>query len=70
LADKAIGITRIMRKSEDVSIRAIDNATDMIYRLDDVVSKQAVMKEIHELDIPRIIPEPKEKRKKKEGPKN
>ena len=32
---------------------------------DDVVSKQAVMKEIHDLDIPKIIPELKEKRKKK-----
>jgi hypothetical protein len=73
LADKAFGITDHMRKSEDVSIKLIENAVDMSYRLsgekatatDDVVSKQAVMKEIHELDIPKIIPEPKEKRKKK-----
>src|SRR5665648_71400 len=33
LADKAVGVTRNMRKSEDVSIKAIENATDMSYRL-------------------------------------
>lgn len=73
LADKAFGITEHMRKSEDVSIKIIENAVDMSYRLSgekatatgDIVSKQAVMKEIHSLDIPKIIPELKEKRKRK-----
>ena len=73
LADKAFGITNHMRKSEDVSIKIIESAVDMSYRLsgekatatEDIVSKQSVMKEIHDLDIPKIIPELKEKRKKK-----
>lgn len=73
LADKAVGITKHMRKSEDLSIKVIENAVDMSYRLsgekatatDDIVSKQAVMKEIHELKIPNIIPKLKEKMKKK-----
>src|SRR5665648_1153733 len=73
LAETAFGITSHMRKSEDVSIKLIENAVDMSYRLsgenatatDDIVSKQTVMKEIHELDIPNIIPELKEKRKEK-----
>jgi len=73
LADKAFGITSHMRKSEDVSIKLIENAVDMSYRLsgenatatDDIVSKQTVMKEIHELDIPNINLELKEKRKEK-----
>lgn len=73
LTDKAFGITSHMRKSEDVSIKIIESAVDMSYRLsgekatatEDMVSKQSVMKEIHELAIPKIIPELKEKRKKK-----
>lgn len=73
LADKAFGITSHMRKSEDVSIKIIESAVDMSYRLsgekatatEDIVSKQSVMKEIHDIDIPKIIPDLKEKRKKK-----
>ncbi|MFO7888594.1 MAG: ISLre2 family transposase [Eubacteriales bacterium] len=75
LADKAVGITKNMRKSEDVSMEILENAADMSYRLsgkkatktEDVVSKQAVMKEIHEIEIPKVKPKLKngKKRKKK-----
>jgi len=75
LADKAVGITKNMRKSEDVSMKILENAADMSYRLsgkkatktEDEVSKQAVMKEIHDLEIPKVKPKLKngKKRKKK-----
>lgn len=73
LADKAMGITPNMRKSEDVSIKILEGANDSSYRLsgenatrtDDVVSKQTVMKELHKLEIPWIIPEVNEKRKQR-----
>jgi len=75
LADKAVGITKNMRKSEDVTMKILENAADMSYRLsgkkatktEDEVSKQAVMKEIHDLEIPKVKPKLKngKKRKKK-----
>lgn len=73
LADKAMGITKNMRKSEDVTIRALESANDISYRIsgenatntDDIVSKQAVMREIHKLEIPWIIPNINKKKKKK-----
>jgi len=68
-----MGITPNMRKSEDVTIKALENANDSSYRLsgenathtEDIISKQTVMKEIHKLDIPWIIPEVKEKKKQR-----
>lgn len=73
LADQAMGITPNMRKSEDVTIKAIENANDSSYRLsgknathtEDIISKQTVMKEIHKLEIPWIIPEVNEKKKQR-----
>ncbi len=67
LADRAMGITPNMRKREEVTVKAIENASDCSYRLsgenathtDDIISKQTVMKEIHEMEIPWIIPEVK-----------
>ncbi len=71
LVDKYAGITPGMRKSQDVVIKSIEHAIDSSYRIsgenatntEDIVSKQAVMKDIHKLDIPLI--EPKVKKKKK-----
>lgn len=73
LADQACGITKNMRKSEDVVIEAIKHASDSSYRIsgehavntDDVISKQAVMKDIHALEIPAIIPDVKKKKEVK-----
>lgn len=73
LADQAMGITPNMRKSEDVTIKALENACDSSYRIsgenathtDDIISKQTVMKEIHKLDIPWVIPEVEEKKKQR-----
>lgn len=70
LADRAMGITANMRKSEDVTIKAIEHANDCSYRIsgekatftDDEISKQAVMKELHKLEIPWRIPEVEEKK--------
>lgn len=73
LADQAMGITPNMRKSEDVTIKALENAADSSYRLsgekathtDDIISKQTVMKAVHELEIPWRIPEVDEKKKQR-----
>lgn len=73
LADKAVGITPNMRKSDDVVIKAIDNVTDVSYRISgknatntkDIISQQSVMKEVHNLEIPKIIPKIKEKKKQR-----
>jgi len=73
LADEACGITRNMRKSDDVVVESLNHVIDSSYRIsgehatqtDDVISKQAVMKDIHELDIPAYIPEIKKKKKVK-----
>ncbi len=62
-----------MRQREEVTVKAIENANDCSYRLsgknathtDDIISKQTVMKEIHEMEIPWIIPEVKEKKKQR-----
>ena len=73
LADQACGITKNMRKSEDVVIEAIKHVTDSSYRLsgehavntEDVISKQAIMKEVHSLEIPALIPALKTKKQVK-----
>ena len=73
LADKACGISGNMRKSDDVVVEGLKHAVDSSYRIsgehatktDDVISKQAVMKDIHELDIPQYLPLVKEKKKVK-----
>jgi hypothetical protein len=73
LADKACGITKNMRKSEDVVIEAIKHVVDTSYRIsgehathtEDIISKQAVMKEVHSLEIPALIPFVKKKRQVK-----
>jgi hypothetical protein len=73
LADKYAGITPGMRKSQDVIIKSIEHAVDSSYRIsgenatntNDIVSKQAVMKDIHKLEIPVIMPEIKVKKKLK-----
>ncbi|PKM53668.1 MAG: hypothetical protein CVV00_11365 [Firmicutes bacterium HGW-Firmicutes-5] len=73
LADQACGITKNMRKSEDVVIEALNHVTDSSYRIsgehavktDDVISKQAIMKDIHSLEIPTLIPIVKKKKKVK-----
>jgi len=52
-----------MRISNDVVINAIENAVDTSYRASgklaantvDVISKQAVIKQIHEVEIPIIV---------------
>ena len=75
LADKAMGITANMRKSDDVVIKALNQVTDVSYRIsgenatktEDIISKQTVMKELHNLEIPTIIPAVKNK-KKQENP--
>jgi hypothetical protein len=64
LADEACGITKKMRKSDDVVVEGIKHAIESSYRFsgehatatDDIISKQAIMKDIHELDIPNVIP--------------
>ena len=71
LTDQACGITPNMRKSDDVVVKAIENVVTNSYKLsgknatntDDIVSKQAIMKEVHELEVPTIIPKIKSKRK-------
>jgi hypothetical protein len=71
LVDKYAGITPGMRKSQDVVIKSIEHAVCSSYRIsgenatntEDIVSKQAVMKDIHKLEIPAIIPEVKVKKK-------
>jgi len=73
LADQACGITKNMRKSEDVVIEAIKHVSDSSYRIsgehavntDDVISKQAIMKDVHSLEIPALIPEVKTKKQVK-----
>ena len=73
LADQACGITKNMRKSEDVVIEAIKHASDSSYRIsgehavktDDVISKQAVMKDIHAIEISAMIPQIKKKKQVK-----
>lgn len=73
LADEACGITRNMRKSQDVVAEGIKHVIDSSYRIsgehatntDDVISKQAIMKDIHDLDIPDYIPPVKEKKQVK-----
>ena len=71
LADKACGITKNMRKSEDVVIEAIKHVADSSYRIsgehatntDDIISKQAIMKDVHKLEIPALIPKVTKKKK-------
>jgi hypothetical protein len=71
LADKACCITNKMRKSDDVVVEGIKHAVDSSYRIsgehststDDIISKQAIMKDLHELNIPSLIPKVKEKKK-------
>jgi|AntAceMinimDraft_17_1070374.scaffolds.fasta_scaffold37686_1 hypothetical protein len=71
LSDNMVGIETHMRISNDVVINAIENAVDTSYRASgklatntaDVISKQAVMKQIHEVEIPKITEVKKEKKK-------
>jgi hypothetical protein len=73
LADQACGITNNMRKSDDVVAAGINHAVQSSYRIsgenatatDDVISKQAIMKDLHELEIPENIPKVEEKKKVK-----
>jgi hypothetical protein len=73
LADAACGITKKMRKSDDVVAKGLEHVVDSSYRIsgehatetEDVISKQAIMKDVHDLEIPAIIPYVKEKKKKK-----
>lgn len=73
LVDESCGITRNMRKSDDVVVESLNHVIDSSYRIsgehatqtDDVISKQAVMKDIHRLEIPSYTPEFKNKRKVK-----
>lgn len=73
LADNACGITKKMRKSDDVVAESIKHVIESSYRVSgenatatsDIISKQAVMKDVHELEIPKIIPKIKEKKKVK-----
>ncbi len=73
LADKAVGITPKMRKSDDVVIKAIKQVIDVSYRIsgehatntEDIVSKQAIMKEVHKLEIPTIIPKVEKKKQQR-----
>jgi hypothetical protein len=70
LADKACGITKNMRKSEDVVTQAIKHVVDSSYRLsgehatntEDIISKQAIMKDVHSLEIPALLPVVKKKK--------
>ncbi len=71
LADKACGITKKMRKSDDVVAKGLEHVIDSSYRIsgenatvtDDIISKQAIMRDVHTLEIPVIIPKNKEKKK-------
>lgn len=71
LADKAAGIKTHMRISNDVVIKAIENVVDSSYKLsgenavytEDIISKQAVMKQVHELEIPEVKKTLREKKK-------
>lgn len=73
LADKACGITKKMRKSDDVVAKGLEHVIDSSYRIsgenatatEDIISKQAVMKDVHTLEIPAILPEIKEKKQVK-----
>ena len=73
LADQACGITKNMRKSEDVVIEALNHVVDSSYRIsgehavktDDIISKQAIMKDLHSLEIPALIPFVKKKKQVK-----
>ncbi len=73
LADRAMGITPNMRKSEDVTIKALEHASDSSYRIsgenathtEEFISKQTVMKEVHRLEIPWRIPEVEQKKKQR-----
>jgi hypothetical protein len=70
LANKACGITKNMRKSEDVVTQAIKHVVDSSYRLsgehatntEDNISKQAIMKDVHNLEIPALLPVVKKKK--------
>lgn len=72
LVDEAVGIEKHMRMSKDVVINVLDQVADSSYRLsgeratytEDIISKQGVMKQVHELEIPaNNYEEPKIKRK-------
>ncbi|MEA1975155.1 MAG: UPF0236 family protein [Bacillota bacterium] len=71
LVDRFIGIKPHTRISDDVVINAIENAIDTSYNssgklatnTEDVISKQAVMKQIHEVEIPKENSARKEKKK-------
>lgn len=73
LADEACGISKNMRKSDDVVAQGIKHVIDSSYRIsgenatatEDVISKQAIMKDVHKLEIPNVIPKMKEKKKVK-----
>jgi len=73
LADEACGITPNMRKSEDVVVEGLKHVIDSSYRIsgehatntEDIISKQAVMKDIHSLEIPDFIPPVRSKKKVK-----
>jgi hypothetical protein len=62
-----------MRKSEDVVIEALKHVVDSSYRIsgehatntDDIISKQAIMKDVHRLEIPVLIPSVKKKKRVK-----
>lgn len=70
LTDKAAGIKPHMRISNDVVIKTLENVVDSSYRLsgenavytEDKISKQAVMKQVHELEIPEVKKTLKEKK--------
>ncbi len=71
LADHLVGIKPHMRISNDVVCNVIENAIDTSYRAsgnlatytDDKVSKQSVMKQIHEVEIPIKLKERESKKK-------
>ena len=73
LADKACGITKNMRKSEDVVVEGIKHVIDSSYRISgehatntsDIISKQAIMKDVHEIEVPVIKPTVKKKKQVK-----
>jgi len=72
LADKAAGIKTHLRISNNVVIKAIENVVDSSYKLsgenavytDDIISKQTVMRQVHELEIPEVKKQKREKRSK------
>lgn len=73
LADEACGITKKMRKSDDVVAEGLKHVVDSSYRIsgehatttDDIISKQAIMKDVHSIEIPNLIPKIKEKKRVK-----